>query len=427
MRICFTLFIFIFSFTLKETSAMEQVPVPLSSTLLPNIVGEATGSLPQGRFMVSVLSLTTPLEGRSLVNGDNQTFSSLFNRNLSWQTLIDSQPERAAQVQGLLSANGISDFNQSAGTFAGTFAGRAETMVPVVGYGITDRIGAFFVLPIITFKTSYSSSYQASSSAQSLINNLESSNQSQAAAEMAQSLNQGLSLQLAKAGYASTPDRTVKRVGDLRMEIPVPLTESTKPLQWITSTQAIFPTADRAELDDLFGFSGGEKRFALGQKLTAAWIPQGLRRSTLLASTSLMVPFGTEMKLRIPKNSTDFLPSDIDPATAVSGGALATAFTSFRYDWSTLIGTKLSYQFQRRFQKSFQGSAFDPARYQYLSSLTEESLHSVQVGVEINTIRAFLDGKFLLPGMVSLGAGFPLMSQNSINTATYLLQGAIFF
>lgn len=413
--------------SLLTTHASEQVPVPNSSTLLPNIVGEATGSLPQGRFMVSVLNLVTPLESRSLLNGDSQSFSSMFNRNLSWQMMMDSEPARKDQVAGLLAANGITDFNSSAGSFAGSFGGRATTLVPLVGYGLTDRIGVFFVIPIIKFQTSYSTAYQASAAAQKLIQDLEGSGQSSTAAEMAESLNQGFNLQLTKAGFSNTPNREIQRVGDLRMEIPIPLTEPTKPLQWIAATQAVFPTAERAASDDFFGFSGGEKRFALGEKITAAWTPPGLRRSTILASTSLLIPFGTEMSVRIPKNSIDFLPSDIDPTTQISGGILAQAFTSFRYDWSTLIGTKLSYQFQRRFQKTFSGSLFDSTRYDLLTRLTEESLHSIQAGIEFNTIRAFLDGKFLFPGMLSLGAGIPIASQNSLNTPTYLLQGAVFF
>ncbi|MCM0605836.1 MAG: hypothetical protein KA715_07065 [Xanthomonadaceae bacterium] len=420
----FSLWIFL---SLHSARATDQVPVPNSSALLPNIVGETTGSLPQGRFIVSVLNLVTPLESKSLLNGDSQSFSSLFNRNLTWQTLMDSEPARKNQVAGLLSANGIMDFSQSAGSFAGSFGGRATTLVPLIGYGLTDRIGVFFVIPIIKFQTSYSTAYQASSSAQQLIQNLQSSGQSSTASEMAESLNQGFDLQLKHSGFTNTPNRELQCVGDLRMEVPVPLTEVTKPLQWIASTQAVFPTAEPSATDDFFGFSGGEKRFALGQKITAAWNPPGLRRSTILASTSVMIPFGTEMSVRVPKNSIDFLPSDIDPSTQISGGILAQAFTSFRYDWSTLIGTKLSYQFQRRFQKTFSGSLFDSTRYDLLTKLTEESLHSIQAGIEFNTIRAFLDGKFLFPGMLSLGAGIPIASQNSLNTPTYLLQGALFF
>lgn len=413
--------------SLLTTQASEQVPVPNSTVLLPNIVGDATGSLPQGRFMVSVLNLVTPLESRSLLSGESQSFSSLFNRNLSWQMLMDSEPSRSAQVAGLLTANGVTNFNDSAGSFAGSFGGRASTLVPLVGYGLTDRIGVFFVIPVIKFQTSYSTSYQASSSAQNLIQSLQSSGQSTTAAEMAESLNQGFNLQLTKAGFTNTPNREIQRIGDLRMEIPIPLTESTKRLQWIASTQVVFPTAELAATDDFFGFSGGEKRFALGEKITAAWNPPGLRRSTITASTSLLVPFTTEMSVRVPKNSTDFLPADIDPTTQISGGAMTQAMTSFRYDWSSLIGTKLSYQFQKRFQKSFSGSRYSASRYELLTSLTDESLHSVQAGIEFNTIRAFLDGKFLFPGLLSLGAGIPIASQNALNTPTYLLQGAVFF
>jgi len=405
----------------------DQVPVPNSTTLMPNIAGEARGSLPQGRFMVSMLSFWTPIESRSLANGDTQTFSSLFNRGLTWQQVVNSQPDRSEQVAGLLQANGITDLNGSAGQFAGDFQGRVQTMVPLLGYGITDRIGVFFVLPILKFQTAYSMAYQSSPQAQALIKSLQDSGQNPTAQEMAQSLNQGFDLQLQKAGYAISPQAEVQKVGDLRMDVPVPLSSTTANLQFTTTSTLVIPTAQQASPTDLFVFNGGDGRFAIGQKIQAAWVPPGARRLTAIAATGGVVPLPVTRTVHVPQNINDIIPAQVDPQTLISGGASVQGYGSLQYQYTKLISSRVSYQFQHRFEKTFSGTAFDPSGYQILGSLSAETLHSLQASVDINTIQTFLEGDFLMPGILTAGVGVPLGGQNALINPTFMLQGSVFF
>lgn len=397
-----------------------------SAQLFPNLVGETLGTLPKSRWMVSVAQVNGALESRFTVDGSNQPFSSLFQRQISWDQVINDRPERREQVAGLLMANGV-DPSSAAGSVNGEFIGRLTSTVPVLGYGVNDRLGIFFALPVLKFEVRSGTGFLSSSSTQKLIQSLEASGQFSTAREFSANFQSSFSKQLARAGYTAESSYAETFLGDLRAEVPYVVRGPSRSIQVTWTQTVIAPTAQRAPVSELFGFFGGQGRWMLGSRGIVGYTPPAAKRLGFIASVGGLVPFVTHQAMRVGPAGTADLITDIDPNTRVSGGFQYQAFASTHYQLNRTFRARVSYQFQEILDRTYSGNLFTSERYQEMSRGSGERLQSIQAGIDINTIQAFLSGDFVMPGMLNLAAAFPLTGRNSLASTAWMIQGAMFF
>ncbi len=394
------------------------------AALTPNLMGEQVGTLPKGRFMVSSGVFLSSMNQRFNSNGKRELISNNFNQKLSWNEIGSADPRRSEQFKGLLDSQSISS-DSTAGAFVGDFNGEIQGNVPVIGHGLTDEIGLYVALPILRFRAQSNVAYQKSDNAQGFINKLVSIDQKAAANELAAGLNDGFNDELERAGYKyeKTVDRTL--LGDLRIDLMHVKKNQNPLLRFATVTTLLTPTGKTADPTDLYGFSSGEGRVGVGLREVAEL--NVLPQLALLGSAGMTYKFVSSRKMRVPRFEGDKLSSDIDSSVSVRQGHEWTSMLVTRYLISRSFIARVGLQHQGRLKDNYSGNKFNNSRYSALSQGTNEHLENTFVSLEMNTIKAFLDRDWFIPGSVLAAYSIPLAGKNSLSEKMGLVQASVFF
>ncbi len=385
---------------------------------------QEVGSLPQGRWMVSMVYFESDIASQYKNQGEKGSIAQEFNRDLSWNDLAKDDPKREDQLRGLLDSKGV-NHSSSAGRIVGDFRGVVQGKVPLIGYGIMDRLNLFVAIPMIEFKAESDLTYQSSPSALKFVQSLKDSGMNAASQDFAQSLNQSADDKLRDAGYDYR--RSVRRsgMGDTRIEIPWTPISRVKNLDYQFAPVIIAPTGTAADVSDIYGYSTGENRWWWGTKASASY--KTAYKWKTYSSVSLLYPESITRAYRIPTESGDQLSSDIDTNVRVSGGLQAHWNISQSYQVSRSWNIGLG--FERQFQQSLKlsGSQWASERYSWVPMRASRTLDAITVQLRFNSIDAFLAKEFLIPTQVALGAGIPVSGKNSSSNSVIALQGAVFF
>ncbi len=382
------------------------------------------GTLPKGRFIVSYVNSRTALDSFFSATGTRGTLSDRFSNAVSWNTVIESDPARANQLQGLLQANQV-DTNGSTGQLDGAIQGSVFAQVPVIGYGITDQIMVVFTLPIVRFQVASDYAFRPSESFKQFSNQLVSGYNNGVAAEFEYSFQRSFEILLANNGFQYRPLTDKTMVGDLRADFLFVPANQTGPVRFSLSPHIIFPTAQSADPTDLYQFTAGNGRAGLGGKVMGEWSTgTGLAFSGNLGGSFIFS--GTQMR-RIPRAPNNPIDSDVDTNAIVSGGHQIAGGLQTKYEFPVWVSLFGGIQLQKQFQQEISGSVFEPFRYVYAAPETDQSLTHIYAGMELNSIKPFLAGNFLLPAAGMFSMGYPLTGTNVPAEPTFNFQGSLFF
>jgi len=407
-------FIFLLSFS---TVAEGQV--------LSAFVREQVGSLPQGRFMISYVSLSSSIDSMYGRDGESKTLSSNFNQNVTFQKITQEEPVRGNQLAGLFLSNGVS-LADSAGSLSGAITGNVTGKIPVIGYGITDDLGLYVSVPVLNFKVQARYRFDPSGTTAGLLSQLQASDQASVAAEVNAALNTSLESKLYQAGLKWDPNLNRDYIGDAQVILMKVLkTEATDPVKQSIQPMMVLPTASDHDIHDLYGLKAGDRRWGLGVKYALQRpLPANLQLNFGLSGTYL---FANTQARRLPKDQSDELNEDLDPSVSVSGGTKLQSQVQLRYPFPRWVGLNVGMVYQKRWAESLNGNLFQPEQYALASARSSYDLLSSYASIDINSIQSFLEGNFVFPALAELGVGLPLRGQNAIAEPVFELQGTMFF
>ena len=403
-------FIFLLAFS---TVAEGQV--------LSAFVREQVGSLPQGRFMVSYVTLSSSIDSMYGRDGESKTLSSNFNQNVTFQKITQEEPVRGNQLAGLFLSNGVS-LADSAGSLSGAITGNVTGKIPVIGYGITDDLGLYVSVPVLNFKVQARYRFDPSGTTAGLISQLQASDQASVAAEVNAALNTSLESKLYQAGLKLNRDY----IGDAQIILMKVLkTEASDSMKQSIQPVLTLPTASDQDIHDLYGLKAGDRRWGLGVKYALQRpLPANLQLNFGLSGTYL---FANTQARRLPKDQSDELNEDLDPSVSVSGGTKLQSQVQLRYPFPRWVGLNVGMIYQKRWAESLNGNLFQPEQYALASARSSYDLLSSYASIDINSIQSFLEGNFVFPALAELGVGLPLRGQNAIAEPVFELQGTMFF
>ena len=398
---------------------------PSSAQLISIFARERSGTLPQGRFLVSMVSVNASLDSLYGQDGVKKPLSSQFSQNLTFQKITSEEAVRGRQLAGLLRSNGVA-LEDSAGSLSGSISGSVSGQIPVLGYGLTDEWGIYLSLPVLKFKLHSTYQFTTSEATKRLVTRLNESDQRSTALEINRALDTGLENKLHKIGYQWNPDLDKNYLGDVQVSFlhilnPRPDSDLRQSLQPFI----ILPTSNNAELQDLYGLKAGNGRLGLGLKY--AFERSLFGRFVFNFSSSATYLFATHQARRLPSSSSDDLNEEADANTWVAGGEQFQSQAQVRYLFPRLFGLNLGLQWQRELAERLEGAAYAPAVYDLGSARTSRELLSSYASVDLSTIPSFLAGHFWLPALAELGVGLPLRGRNSIAEPVIELQGSLFF
>lgn len=399
-------------------------PSAAFANLAPNIGGESVGTLPPGRFMVSAMYMFGSVASRYGDDGTGGAISDSLNRNISWQMVIDEEKERREQIAGLLSSSGV-DSKDSAGNMVGKFDGTMQVTVPVLGCGITKKLGLFAAMPIIKLKANAAIAFQASESSKALMQNLQNMGQASVAKEFALSLNNGFEDKLKRAGYKFENHTERQMIGDLRLELPYVFDTEGRSFKDALTTTIVVPTAQLAPMDDVYQVSGGLKRWGVGVR--NAYQFSFIKRAAVTLTGGVLAYLPVTQAKRIPQDAADQLPEEIDEFTRISTALSYQASAFVSYQMSRSWAAKAGMQHQEILNHGYSGDRYNANRYGVLTEKSGMRLDSASAQVEFSAVQGFLDGDFFMPGVITAGIGYPLLGRSSLSDATYMIQGIFFF
>lgn len=394
--------------------------------LLSSYVREQVGTLPRGRFMLSLVQVTSNVDRIFGQDGIKKPLSDSFDQGVSYQKIVNEESVRGSQLAGLFLSNGL-ELADSAGSISGSLTGTVNAKVPVVGYGITDDLGIYFSIPILQFQIQSQYRFQSSEKTQKFLQHLRDDDQKSVASEFDVALATSLESKLYKSGYQWDANLNRTYLGDLQiMLLKVMDTSGWDTRQkWMLQPTVVLPTATDQDIRDLYGLKAGDRRFGLGLKSGYQRAVDSRLQFNAAAATMVLLP--TSGQKRLPKDSEDDLREFLDESTRITGGAKLSAQTQLRYEFPRWVGFNAGLQWQRRLSENYQGNKYDAEVYARASELSGQELLSAYASVDLNSIKSFLEGGFLIPVVAELGVGLPLRGRNSIAEPVIQFQGSTFF
>lgn len=393
--------------------------------LISSYIREQVGTLPKGRFMVSALGIQAGVGQVFDDGGAKQALSNNFNQNVTFQQITQDDPARSNLLTGLFQAYGL-NLQNSSGRIEGQLVGRVNGMVPVLGYGITDRIGIYLNVPILTFQIQTAYRFVPSAQTSQFLTTLQQNNQGSVANEFISAMNTSLESRLYQTQYDYNPALNRSYLGDLQVSLMNVLQEST-PRQGGVAVQgiAVLPTAQDRDIRDLYGLRAGDRRFGLGARgMMETRIGSGL---SWFNSAQGVFLFPSNQARRFPSNPSDQLNAAVSNSTEITGGARLNAQTQLRYSFPKWVSLNVGMGYAIRMQEGYAASDVSPESLAIASARSQMSLASAFGSVDLNSIPSFLEGKFLFPAVFEIGAGIPLAGRNSFAEPVVQVQGTMFF
>ncbi len=390
--------------------------------MMSAFVREQTGTLPRGRFMISMVSVQSSIDSMYSSSGSSKTLSSNFNQNVSFQKIVDEESIRGAQLSGLFLSNGMK-LSDSVGDLQGSMTGTVKGKVPVIGYGITDDLGVFLSLPVIEFNIKASYQFQQSALANQFLDQLKGTEQNSVAREFETALNTSLENKLYRNQYDWNSTLNKTYIGDLQINV-LKVLNSQVDFKSQVQPFLILPTATDQDLRDLYGLKAGDHRFGLGVKYAVQKNLDSFQFNPSISGTHL---FPVQEGRRLPKDSLDDLNEYLDESVFVAGGDRVQSQFQVRYQFPRWLALNVGVNWQQKWNESFSGSKYQEASYRMAEEKTGSSLFSSYASLDLNSIPSFLDGNFLFPAIAEIGVGLPLAGKNAIAEPVIQLQGTMFF
>ncbi len=390
--------------------------------MMSSYLREQTGTLPRGRFMISVVSVQSSIDRMYSRSGERKNLSSNLNRQVDVQTIVSDEPVRGSQLEGLFLANGM-NLSDSVGKIEGSIRGKVDGKVPVVGFGVSDDLGIFFNLPVIEFQVDSAYRFEASAQMKAFLDRLRSSDQTSVAKEFESALQNSLATKLYRSQYQWNSTLKKTALGDARITA-VKVLENRPDYQAQVQPFLIFPTATGQDLHDLYGLKAGDRRLGLGVKYSIQKQVSYFQFNASVMGTHL---FEATQGRRVPKNSEDDLNELLDENVTVTGGDQFQSQFQIRYSLPKWVSLNVGLDWKQRWNESWAGSRNENLIYRIAEEKTGSSLFSSYASLDLNTIQSFLEGKFLFPAIAEIGVGMPISGKNAIAEPVVQLQGTMFF
>lgn len=380
---------------------------------------EQSGSLPQGRMMISDLAFQSQIDSMYDYSSNKKSLSSNLNRQVTYGDIAKDDKQRQAQLQGLFAANDVG-LETTAGAVTGSIKTLVDGHVPVLGYGVTDDISVVITVPMIHFIMSSNYQFNNSSTTNDFIQRLQQQDQTSVAKDFKKAFQYSLETKLNKLGYKWNGYVDRKVVGDTQIYILKKINEDE-----MLSGIIILPTADAAKTDDIFEIKGGDKKIGFGVKYGLQnKFDNGYSVSNSISNT-LLLPTIQSRRLYLTEDNE--LKEGLDENTQLGLVDRFSYQLQGRYEFPNWLGLSAGFVWQYKTAEHYTGDKYDAAVYNLNSSRTAEDLKSYFVSVDLNSIKSFLAGHFIIPMAIEVGMSVPLAGQNAAAESVYQFQGSLFF
>jgi hypothetical protein len=359
------------------------------------ISADSAAVLPKGVRNMRLGGFTTQVTDKFDGYGSVVPTANSFNKSVSYDKLISSRPDRAeqAQLRGGLTAEGV-NLSDTAGEAQGLVNARITTTVPVLAYGLTDKITLGLGIPIMYSSTHVDTGWAASNGFNSTMARLQTVGFETRIQGLKNDLYNVVATQIAAYGYKPMADEQHTDIGDATLGAKMQIVTSPK-VDVAVSMKAVLPTGRTPDVDKVVDIAPGDGHVSTGVGIVADYKLSS--KFVLTPSASYLYQFAADHTVRIPRTSDESISPDKDYNTNVKKGDIMGAALNGRYNFVETMTVGLGYSFQYKNPDVYQGSTYDLQRYTYLAQDTFQYMHSVLVSFTASTIPLFKKHQFAVP------------------------------
>lgn len=399
-------------------------PSANASGLFAPLTVDTAATLPKGVRSFRLSGFETEVDNRYDGYGAMVPLGSNFNKTVTVGQLVAARP---AAEQGLLSsglkAQGVS-MTDTAGTSQGLVNANVSSLVPTVGYGITDRITVGAGIPIIHSATHVDAGWMVSGNFQNQLNSMMVNGLGAKILAVKPLLQNVVQSQLAAYGYEPLADENRTDIGDLNLGAKVKIAK-TDLYSVALAPRVSIPTGRTADINKLVDLAPGDGHVNAGIaavadiNLSPRWV--------LSSSVSYTYQFASDTAVRVPLSYDSTLSPDIDHDVQLKQGDLMGAGLTAKYFLNDLMFAGLGYSIQYKNPDSYEGGQYTPDRYHYLEVDTFQEMQASQLSFTTSTVPLYRAGVFPIPMDATIAWAHVLDSKNVSMTDIGVIEIAAYF
>lgn len=406
-------------------SAAIMSPSAYGGGLLTPFSFESAGVMPKGVRGIRIMGFTTEIQERWDGAGGYEPLANKFNKPITFGELAAGQPEASdrAQLKGLLMSKDV-PLESIVGDARGVANARLTSTIPVVAYGLTDRLTVAAVVPVIYSRVNVMTGWASNENLQAVLDGLSAEGRHNKKLSFEKKLHNVVATKLAGFGYRPLENETNQEIGDVTLGAKY-LIHKDDALAFAVSSRVVVPTGRQSSVEKLIDIAPGDGQWDVGLGATLEFRHSGQLAS--YASLGGLYQIESRRPKRVPIVQSENATPDIDFDTEERLGASISSATGLRYKPFPLWTLGAQYSFQYKGPDTYSGRAFAKERYQWMSNETEQDLQSAQVGLTFSTIPLFQKGTFPAPLETTLSFATSLGGRNTNKVAMAAWELALFF
>ncbi len=356
---------------------------------------DSAAVLPKGVRSARITTLSTTIDNTYNNDGRLEGVGSSMNKAVTYNDLVKafSNTEERAKMRGfVLSTNRSLD--GVVGQSEGIVNSQITAMLPVMAYGITEKLTFAVAVPVVHSSVNVSAGWTSNPEMDEALKALSSDGKHNMVLQNAPKLQNVVYTQLAAKGYQIPRDQDKTQLGDISLVAKYQLLNEG---HWLLALQPriVLPTGRPAATDDIVDIGGGDGQWDLGLASSAEYVLNG--RVSLVGTVGYLWQIPDHQVQRIPEAANETLTPDTDWDTRRDLGDIWSSTLGLRYKlndaWS--LGTAGGFQYKNA--DVYEGGRYSAVRYSWMSKDTEQTMATAQAGVTYSTAAMYREKRFAVP------------------------------
>lgn len=390
---------------------------------------ENASVLPSGirnlRYMNAKLDAIDKFDG----SGNIVPIGNALNKAITWGDSINGKKDiyERALLRGTLSNYGI-DESEYIGNTTGVVNVAVTAQVPVIAYGVNEKLTMAIALPFVTDDISVDSGFVADENLNNFATNIvqrQRNSQHKAYKVKFDTLN-AIENKLRDNGYKtlSSSEGRRSRLGDVIIVSKYQYVKSDNLLSALRF-EVTAPTGEKTDVDKAVDVGTGDGQWDVGLGVASQYDISGAFSLSGFAGFTIQLP--TEGEKRIPVEADSKITEDKDERTEIDLGDMLKIEAALTYNFLNGFSLVNGLGHQYKQADSYEGSKFSKNRYEWLAQDTEQKMTTYQAGLSYSTIPLFRQKKFKVPLQASVFYTSVLEGKNIVKDDVVTLEMALFF
>jgi len=398
----------------------------VAGDLKPIFISPTAKVLPKGVRNFTYKGVSRAASEKFSDTGENVSVAQPLEKDLTFQNIIDGKidSDEKAAIQQVMATTG-SSLDDTFGQTTGTVNVEAMAHVPIFAYGITEKITAAVVVPVVNY--SYQMDLGVSQQNASLYAEVEKALADKGVSdkidEFYEKIDSPTLSKFDEFNYDQPLSERGTKLGDIKL---VTKYQAMNEVNYRVTFQGelVLPTGKDQNINRAVDVASGDGQTDIGAGVNFDFVLNSV--FSIGANTNYTVQLSDTNPERIPIQSNSKASPDIDLNTERDLGDI----------WSTTVGARYSesgfsidmgYSYQYKQADEYTGTAFDNERYKWLEFETEQYMHSAQLTVGFDTLSLFKAKKFAVPLAVALNHTRVLSGRNVVNNPLTSLSLSVYF